>query len=118
MFVKHRYASYAYQLPFGRGKTFGNDVNRWVDAFVWRVAGQWIWRFDDGFLLQLSLNEGRALPTYGAQRTPSKNNNSNWNTQVESGQFGVISNQANTPRSVQLALKLYFKLQRLVLSPR
>jgi hypothetical protein len=150
----------------------------------WQTNG--IWRFDDGLPLQLTLNGGQSLPTYGAQRPNltgplTKNNNSNWltqyfadpnvaitpapftignaprevssvrapgtattalslfkqfhylpkestlaeirleafnalnhpqfaapNTQVGSGQFGVISSQANTPRTVQLALKLYF----------
>ena len=30
------------------------------------------------------------------------------NAQVNSGQFGVVSSQANTPRTVQIGVKVYF----------
>jgi hypothetical protein len=34
-----------YQLPFGKGKTFGANANRFVDAVVggWTLAGLWRW---------------------------------------------------------------------------
>jgi hypothetical protein len=178
--------SYTYQLPIGRGKLLGNNWNTLMNAILggWQTNG--IWRFDDGLPLQLTLNGGQSLPTYGAQRpnltgTLTRNNGPNWieqyfadpnvavtpapftignaprevssvrapgtattalslfkqfhymsresalaeirleafnalnhpqfaapNTQVGSGQFGVISSQANTPRTVQLAIKVYF----------
>ena len=178
--------SYVYQLPFGRGQKWGSDWNWFVNAALggWQTNG--IWRFDDGLPLQLTLNGGQALPTYGAQRpnltgTLTRNNGSNWlqqyfadpqvavvparftvgdaprelstarapgtataalslfkqfpiakregsfaeirleafnalnhpqfsppNAQVNSGQFGVVTSQANTPRTVQVALKVYF----------
>jgi hypothetical protein len=178
--------SYVYQLPFGHGKMFGQNWNRFVDAVLggWQTNG--IWRFDNGLPIQLTLNGGQSLPTYGAQRPNlggrlTRNDGANWmqqyfadpsvavtpapftignaprevssvrapgtattalslfkqfhymareaslaeirleafnalnhpqfappNAQVGSGQFGVISSQANTPRTVQLAVKLYF----------
>ncbi|HWE00225.1 MAG TPA: carboxypeptidase regulatory-like domain-containing protein [Bryobacteraceae bacterium] len=179
--------SYVYSLPFGRGKQFGNNWNYIVDTLLggWQTNG--IWRFDDGFPIQLSLNGGQALPTYGTQRpnltgTLTRNNGSNWmnsyfadpqaavvpapftvgdaprelstarapgtattalslfkqipwsktnerrqieirleafnalnhpqfaapNAQVNTTTFGKVTAQANIPRQVQLALKLYF----------
>jgi hypothetical protein len=177
--------SYVYQLPVGRGKTFGHDWNWFLDAAFggWQTNG--IWRFDDGFPIQLTLNGGQSLPTYGSQRPNligplQRNNSSNWlqqyfaqpnnvatpapftignaprelstvrapgtattalslfkqfhymprestlaeirleafnalnhpqfappNAQWNSGQFGSVTKQANSPRTVQLALKLY-----------
>ena len=37
-----------YQLPFGRGRTFGSSMNRLTDAFIggWQVSS--IWSFDSG----------------------------------------------------------------------
>ncbi len=179
--------SYVYQFPFGRGKRFGNHINRAVDLALggWQTNG--IWRFDDGMPLSLTVSTSRALPTYGTQRpnltaTLSRNNGSNWlsqyfadpqaavtpapftvgnapreistvrvpgtattalslfkqfalpvlregsflefraeafnalnhpqfaapNLTVGSSAFGIVTAQANSPRQVQLALKLYF----------
>ena len=58
--------SYVYQLPVGRGKTFGSDWNWFLDAVLggWQTNG--IWRFDDGLPIQLTLNGGQSLPTYGS----------------------------------------------------
>jgi Carboxypeptidase regulatory-like domain/TonB dependent receptor len=178
--------SYVYQLPVGRGKTFGRNWNWFADAVLggWQTNG--IWRFDDGLPIQLTLNGGQSLPTYGSQRPNltgplTRNNGSNWlqqyfaqpnnvatpapftignasrelstarapgtattalslfkqfhympresslaeirleafnalnhpqfsapNAQWNSGQFGKVTSQANSPRVVQLALKLYF----------
>ena len=60
--------SYTYELPFGKGKPFGDDANSIVNAVIggWRTAG--IWRFTDGRPEALSLQGGQSLPTYGAQR--------------------------------------------------
>ena len=58
--------SYAYELPFGRGKRFGANVNPVVDAFIggWQTNG--IWRFDDGQPLMLGLKgTTKTLPTFG-----------------------------------------------------
>ena len=178
--------SYVYQLPFGRGKMFGNSWNRAVDALLggWQTNG--ILRFDNGLPIQLTYNGSQPIPTYGTQRPNlsgplTRNNGSNWmqqyfatpgnavapapftlgnaprelstarapgtastalsifkqfhylaresslaeirleafnalnhpqfsapNAQVNSGQFGVVSSQANTPRTVQIGVKVYF----------
>ncbi|HKD07303.1 MAG TPA: carboxypeptidase regulatory-like domain-containing protein [Bryobacteraceae bacterium] len=178
--------SYTYQLPFGKGKHWGNNWNGFVDAFLggWQTNG--IWRFDDGIPIALSVSNSRPLPTYGAQRPNligplTRNDGSNWltsyfanpqnavtpapftvgnapreistarapgtatsalslfkqfrlplregsllevraeafnalnhpqfaapNTVVGSSAFGVVTAQANTPRQMQLAMKLYF----------
>jgi hypothetical protein len=179
--------SYVYQFPFGRGKRFGGNINRFVDlAFGgWQTNG--IWRFDDGMPLALTVSNSQPLPTYGAQRpnltgTLTRNNGANWlsqyfadpqvavtpaqyaigtapreissvrapgtattalslfkqfalpfiregsllefraeafnalnhpqfsapNLTVGSSAFGQVTSQANSPRQVQLALKLYF----------
>lgn len=67
----------------GRGKRFGNNWNYVVDTLLggWQTNGAW--RFDDGLPIQLTLNGGQSLPTYGAQRpnltgTLTRNNGSNW----------------------------------------
>jgi hypothetical protein len=56
-----------YQLPFGRGKMFGNHMNRYVDA----IAGGWeissITRFASGLPLQFKANN--ALGTYNYEVT-------------------------------------------------
>ena len=38
-------ADFVYDLPFGRGKAFGHDVNRWVDEAIggWEVSGIETW---------------------------------------------------------------------------
>ena len=38
-------ADFVYDLPFGRGKAFGRDVNRWVDEAIggWEVSGIQTW---------------------------------------------------------------------------
>jgi len=182
--------TYVYQLPFGRGKRFGANMNPVLDAIIggWQTNG--IWRFDDGQPLQVSLaGTNHPLPGYGqvpdvvgaprrnssksqwllpggyfvdptvfrtpaawtigtAPRTlPSVNApgtaNANlslfkefslnrlregahlefrteWfnafnhpqfaapNTAVGNANFGQVTSQANSPREIQMALKLYF----------
>jgi hypothetical protein len=179
--------SYVYQVPFGRGKQLGKNMNPVLDALIggWQTNG--IWRFDNGMPLSLTVSNSRPLPTYGTQRpnllnTLQRNNGSNWLTQyfanpqdavnpapftvgnapreistvrapgtattalslfkqfsfsklregsflefraeafnalnhpqfsppnltVGSSAFGIVTSQANSPRQMQLGLKLYF----------
>ena len=60
--------SYVYQLPVGRGKRFGRNMNPVVNAFIggWQTNG--IWRFDTGQPVILDLSGGQSIPTYGPQR--------------------------------------------------
>jgi len=40
--IRHLFnANFIYDLPFGRGRMLGSDVNRWVDAFLggWTISG-------------------------------------------------------------------------------
>ena len=61
--------NFIYQLPVGRGRMFGANLNRWADAFVggWQLNG--IYRVDNGLPLQLALCGGCSVsvPTYGNQ---------------------------------------------------
>jgi len=70
--------SYTYELPIGRGKWIGNNLNPVLNAIVggWRTNG--IWRFASGRPINPMLYEYASLPTYGAQRpnligTPHRN---------------------------------------------
>jgi hypothetical protein len=179
--------NHVYELPFGRGKKFGQNWNPVLNGVLggWQVSG--IWTINSGLPLSFKVNGGVALPTYGAQRpnllcTPSRNTGPNWisayfannacfakpanytlgdaprnlsevrtegqantnlalsksfslsrirermrlqvmaqaqngfnhpllaapNTTVGSSAFGIITSQANTPRQLELALKLHF----------
>ncbi len=178
--------TYVYQLPFGRGKHWATNSNRWLDGLLggWQTNG--IWRFDNGQPVSLSLQGGQALPTYGQRpnllaplrrnngpdrmqhyfanpevavvpppftlgtapavlpnvRVPGTNtaalslfkgislnrlregsrlefrlesfnafNHPQFcgpNGTIDSGSFGLVSCQANSPREVQMALKLYW----------
>jgi len=78
--------SYVYDLPWGRGRHWGTNWNKWVNGFLggWQTNG--IWRFDNGQPIQLALSNGQAIPTYGSQRpnllAPLKRNTgSNWRDQ-------------------------------------
>jgi hypothetical protein len=61
--------SFVYQLPFGRHRQFGANVNGVIDALLggWQVNG--IYRVDNGLPIQLGLCGGCSvnLPTYGTQ---------------------------------------------------
>ena len=40
--IRHLFnANFIYDLPFGRGRMFGGDINRWVDTFLggWTISG-------------------------------------------------------------------------------
>jgi hypothetical protein len=60
--------SYTYELPIGRGKLVGSNLNPILDGFVggWRTNG--IWRFNSGRPLNPQLYSSHSLPTYGPQR--------------------------------------------------
>jgi hypothetical protein len=62
-------ASFVYQLPFGRNRRFGRNMNAWLDSLAggWQVNG--IYRVDGGLPVQLLLCGGCSvgLPTYGNQ---------------------------------------------------
>jgi hypothetical protein len=48
----HRYTILAvYQLPVGRGKSFGSDMNRALDAFIggWQLNGTYEWQKGEPF---------------------------------------------------------------------
>jgi hypothetical protein len=179
--------SYVYELPFGRGKHWGEAWKPWVNGILggWQTNGNWI--FDDGFPMQLTQSGGTPLPSYPSQQPNllaplERNHGADWmqnyfsnpqvavgaapftigtappvipnvrqpgarsanlsvfkefslsswregarvqfrvesynvfnhpqffgpNTTVNSGSFGLITSQRNTPREVQLALKLYW----------
>jgi hypothetical protein len=61
--------SFVYELPFGRHRKYGANLNRTLDAIVgaWQVNG--IYRVDHGLPIQLALcgGCGVSLPTYGNQ---------------------------------------------------
>jgi hypothetical protein len=72
--------SYTYELPIGRGKFVGGNLNPVLNAIVggWRTNG--IWRFNSGRPINPMLygSLSQPLPTYGAQRpnligTPHRN---------------------------------------------
>ena len=60
--------SYTYELPIGRGRALGGDMNPVLNAVIggWQTNG--IWRFTDGRPLILGLSGGQSLPTYGGQQ--------------------------------------------------
>jgi hypothetical protein len=46
-----------YELPLGRGRMFGNDMNRVLDAFIggWQLNGTYEWQSGEPFLLSNNL---------------------------------------------------------------
>jgi len=75
--------TYVYQLPWGRGKTWGNGWNHLENGLLggWQTNG--IWRFDNGMPIALTLTGGQSLPTYGGQRPDllaplTRNHGSDW----------------------------------------
>ena len=57
--------SWVYELPFGRGKMLGGNLNRWVDLALggWQLNGSYRW--DDGTPLIIGLASSQPIPTYG-----------------------------------------------------
>jgi hypothetical protein len=93
--------SYAYNLPVGRGKKFGGNMNRAADA----VAGGWEWTgigtFQDGFPFSVLANDTDTLlmtpiqratisgnPRSGFTKSPSEWFNTSVFSQPLAGQFG------------------------------
>jgi hypothetical protein len=68
--VPHRFvASYVYQLPFGRGKHFGTNMNKAADLAIggWEVTG--ITTFQKGFPFSVQCGDvGNLLLTFGTNR--------------------------------------------------
>lgn len=60
--------SYVWDIPIGRGKLIGHNLNPWVNGIVGGWKTNAIWQFASGQPLGLSLANGQNLPTYGAQR--------------------------------------------------
>lgn len=60
--------AWVYELPFGRGKTFGSRINRFVDLALggWQLNGSYRW--DEGQPLAIGLASQQPLPTYVTQR--------------------------------------------------
>ena len=60
--------SSTYELPYGRGRLFGANVNSVVNFILggWQLNG--IYRWDDGFPIGLGYNASVNVPTYGGQR--------------------------------------------------
>lgn len=57
--IRHRFVlTGSYQLPFGHGRKFGGNTNRWVDAFIggWEFSGFAL--FQSGNPLQISQDGG------------------------------------------------------------
>lgn len=100
--------SYVYELPVGRGKKIGGNMNPILNGFIggWQTNG--IWRISDGRPVLLSLQGGTSLPTYGGQRpnisgTLQRNHGSDWLNNYFSNP-GVVSVPAaftlgNAPRA-------------------
>jgi hypothetical protein len=104
--------SYVYQIPFGRGKRFGGQMNPVLDAVVggWQTNG--IWRFDDGMPIALGLNNSRPLPTYGNQRANllqalTRNNGADWLNQYFADPQAAVTpapfTVGNAPREIASA---------------
>jgi hypothetical protein len=80
--------TYVYELPFGRGKPWGQAWNPWVNGFLggWQTNGNW--SFDDGFPIALNQSGGTPLPGYPSQQPNllsalHKNLSSNENTWLQ-----------------------------------
>lgn len=76
-------ASYTYDLPIGRGKTFFPNMPRVAQAVVggWKTNG--VWRISAGRPLGFQVADGISLPTYGTQRPnlagkPKRNTSPDW----------------------------------------
>ena len=77
--------THVYDLPVGRGRHFGGNMNGLEDAVVggWQISGTW--SIFSGYPLTPSLQGGVSLPTYGQQRPnlsgkPKRNNGKDWMT--------------------------------------
>src|SRR5208337_2556220 len=67
--IRNRFtASYVYQLPFGRGRTFGSSWNGVEEAILggWQLSG--IFTAQGGFPLTATLSGDNSLTAGGADR--------------------------------------------------
>lgn len=92
--------SYVYDLPIGRGRKFANNINPVLDAVVggWQFNG--IVSFSSGRPIQLSLDGGAAIPTYGDRRpnisgTLQRNTGSDFVDQYFANATDVLSQPAD-----------------------
>jgi hypothetical protein len=96
--VDHRLvASFVYDLPIGRGKRFGSDLNKAIDGIIggWQVNG--IATFQKGFPLTITAADtGGLLDTFGTNRA-------NIVGDPNSGATGTVSSWFNTSAFAQPA---------------
>ena len=102
--------SYVYDLPFGRKRKFGSNMSPVVNAVLggWQLNG--IIGFSSGRPIQLSLDSGIGIPTYGNRRPNlsgvlKRNTGSDFLNQYFSNASQVLSQPAdftlgNAPRAL------------------
>jgi len=102
--------SYVYDLPIGRGHKFAGNVNSVLNGFIggWQLNGTF--SFSSGRPIQLTLDSGAAIPTYGGRRpnltgTLRRNTGSNFVDQYFANANQVIAEPAdytigNAPRAL------------------
>jgi hypothetical protein len=100
--VDHRLvASFVYDLPIGRGKRFGSDLNKAIDGIIggWQVNG--IATFQKGFPLTIQAADlGGLLDTFGTNRA-------NIVGDPGSGATGTVSSWFNTSAFTQPAAGVF-----------
>jgi hypothetical protein len=100
--VDHRLvASFVYDLPFGRGKRYGNDLNKAADTIVggWQVNG--IATFQKGFPITITAADvGGLLDTFNTNRA-------NLVGDPDSGATGTIASWFNKSAFAQPALGVF-----------
>jgi len=89
-------ANWVYQLPFGRGKRFGNGVSRLADAAVggWTVSG--LWRWTSGYPFSISSGFGWATNFDEQSLAVLDGKRPKTGTFILNGQPSVFSNPNNT----------------------
>ena len=99
--------AWVYELPVGKGKSWGGGWNSWENGFLggWKFSGTW--RFDDGTPLSISEQNSIALPG-GYSTRPNllaplkRNHGSNWMNQYFANPSVVVGSApftlGNAPR--------------------
>lgn len=89
-------ANWVYQLPFGRGKHFGNGMSRLVDTVVggWTASG--IWRWTSGYPFSISSGFGWATNFDEQSMAVLDGKRPKTGTFIVGGQPNVFSNPNNT----------------------
>ena len=84
--------NWVYQLPFGRGKHFGREMNRWLDAAVggWTVSG--LWRWTSGYPFSISSGFGWATNFDEQSLAVLNGKRPRTGTFIHQGQPNVFSN--------------------------